>query len=282
MAELLALPLLIEIDTDLALRINRLREFDIIPRLEIVNDNVDYQPSVIYSHIKVETARRLGMIANVTENPNTDAIVEKIHECNEDDAVHGIIVQAPSVDPTRTERLFRLVNRIKDVDGLNPNALHIPATPMAVKRLTAHYGIDLFEERVAQLGYGRVFGGPMHNWAHWGGAVNYRTFDEYDDPLTIVSGLDEANVIIAAMNLPEVLTPALFEDMGPKTLVDVGAAELGGKVVGNASEELREFALANGWSITPKKGGVGPVTVRQLLENTVTNAEAIAFGTSTG
>ncbi len=281
MAELLAAPLLEQIDFDLAARIDRLRRLDIIPRLEIVNDNLEYHPSVVYSGIKVNVARKLGMLANLTEDPSTDALADKIRQFNEDETVHGIIVQAPSVDPARTEGQFRLINRVKDVDGLNPNAQHIPATPMAVRRLAAYYGIDLFEARVAQLGYGRVFGAPMHNWAHWGGAKHYRTFDEHNDPLDIVQGLDEADVIIAAMNLPEVLTPELFEGMTPKVLIDVGAAELGGRVVGNASDALREYGGANGWTFTPKKGGVGPVTVRQLLENTVANAEAQAAQFST-
>ncbi len=276
MTELLAAPLLEQIDFDLMERIDRLRKLDIIPRLEIVNDNLEYHPSVMYSHLKVKTALKLGMLANLTEDPDTNALADKIRQLNEDDSVHGVIVQAPSVDPERTERQFRLVDRVKDVDGLNPNASHIPATPMAVRRLARHYGIDLFEARVAQLGYGRVFGRPMHNWAHWSGAQHYRTFDEHDDPLNIVKGLEEADVIVAAMNLPEVLTPELFEGMSPKVLIDVGAAELGGRVVGNASDALREYGAANGWSFTPKKGGVGPVTVRQLLENTVANAEALA------
>ncbi len=275
MSELLAAPLLEQIDFDLMTRIDILRAHDITPRLEIVNDNLEYHPSVVYSGIKVSVARKLGMIANLTEDPDTDALADKIRQFNDDEAVHGIIVQAPSVDPSRTEKQFRLVDSIKDVDGLNPNASHIPATPMAVRRLAGFYGIDLFEAKVAQLGYGRVFGRPMHNWAHWGGAKHYRTYDEHDDPLDIVKGLDAADVIVAAMNLPEVLTPELFAGMGPKVVIDVGAAELGGRVVGNVSDALREYGLSNGWSFTPKKGGVGPVTVRQLLENTVANAESL-------
>ena len=94
MTELLAAPLLEQIDFDLMERIDRLRKLDIIPRLEIVNDNLEYHPSVMYSHLKVKTALKLGMLANLTEDPDTNALADKIRQLNEDDSVHGVIVQA--------------------------------------------------------------------------------------------------------------------------------------------------------------------------------------------
>ena len=136
------------------------------------------------------------------------------------------------------------------------------------------YRPDFLSERIAILGRGRLVGWPLLTHLMSIGANKLEIFDEDSDDLEIIEGINEASVIISAMGRPGLLTPDLFEDMSKsRALVDAGAAEQGGVVMGDVSDELRDQALQNGWQITPRKGGVGPLTVRTLLTNVIRAAE---------
>lgn len=264
-------------ETNLSDRVEDLRQVGTLPNLAIFNDNLSYEPSVMYSNLKIRIAEKLGMLATLTEEPNTDILAERIKEASENDKIHGIIVQMPSVDKDRTEELLRLIDPKKDVDGLGINAPHMPATPMAIVRLLEYYNVNILEEKVAILGQGRLVGRPLFEYCRRMHALDVMGYDEYNHPLDIIDGINKASVIITAMGLPKEITPDYFNSMEPKVLVDAGAAELGGVIVGDVSDELREAALEHGWGVTPERGGVGPVTVRMLLENTIKNAHNQAF-----
>lgn len=272
--ELHSKDLIQEMEANLSDRVQNLLTQGITPRLEILNDNPDYQPSYTYSHLKEKIAHRLGMLANITEDQNTSLIAERVRSYSELEDVHGIIVQLPLLNSTRTDEVLNLIDPIKDVDGLGPNAPHLPATPMAILRLLDYYDIDIYSNRVAVIGRGKLVGKPLIKYLVDNDAKDIHTFDETSEPLDIIKGINDAEIIITATGLPELLTVDLFNSLEPKTLIDAGKAELGTKVVGDVSEELRTQAIANGWNVAPPLGGVGPITIRLLLENTVINAES--------
>lgn len=272
--ELTSAALVQQMDTELAARAEQIHNLGRLPQLAILTDNTDHAPSQRYMHIKELTAGKVGIGIERLDIPHTDGLVDALgYRQEHGHYLDGIIVQLPLREPGRTEEVLSLIDPAKDVDGLGPDAPHMPATPMAIVRLLEHYDINPLTEKVALLGQGRLVGKPLLRYLTAQGAMNVTPFDDTSDPLEIVSGLEDADIIITAMGLPDGLTNDLFEDHRPRTLVDVGAAEVNGKVVGDISDELRASALARGWNVTPRLGGVGPVTVRVLLENTLDSAE---------
>lgn len=273
--ELLSAGVVAGMDADIAKRTEALRVQGVSPHLVILTDNPKHRASQTYMEMKCRRAIALGMQATRIDTPSTDTVINEIAKHNDQTGVHGIIVQLPSSQPQRTAELTSGIMPRKDVDGLGLNADHQPATGLAILKLLGHYGVDPREEKTALLGRGLLVNAFLERYLSEGGAP-VKAFDIDSDPLEIIEGINEADIIISAMGQPGLLTPDLFTASGSnsKTLVDAGTTEMKGVLHGDMSDELREYALSNGWLVTPLRGGVGPLTVRTLLEHTVTAAES--------
>lgn len=192
-----------------------------------------------------------------------------IKQLNEDDSVHGVIVQLPLEDPSQTEAIVNLVAPHKDVDGLGEAPLFDPATPMAILWLLAAYNIELQKARkVLLVGRGKLVGAPLERILQASG-VDVQVADRSTTDLQAVAL--ESDVIITATGSPAIL----YSDMvkSGAVVVDAGTASENGKTVGDVAADLYE---RDDITITPPKGGVGPLTVCALMENVIQAARRTA------
>jgi methylenetetrahydrofolate dehydrogenase (NADP+)/methenyltetrahydrofolate cyclohydrolase len=186
---------------------------------------------------------------------------------NDDPSVHGIIVQLPLSDPARTEEIVALVAPEKDVDGLAPNTPFDPATPMSILWLLAAYNVELQKGRqVLLIGRGKLVGAPLERILQ-ASDVNVSVADRTTEDLAAVTR--EADIIITATGSPAILYPDMIKQGA--VVVDAGVASEDGKTVGDVAPEVYE---RDDLTITPAKGGVGPLTVCALFENVIRAANA--------
>lgn len=240
-----------------------LRQADLInPKLAIIV-TVDNPIIEIYMRLKQKYGR--DILVDVDVHRVTISEVEAtITKLNQDDSVHGIIVQLPLQDPSQTDKLLNLVVPDKDVDALGNNSVFDPATPTAILWLLAGYGIDLKNKKVVLIGRGKLVGEPLQEMLQKSG-VNVVSCDEGDD---ITKTVEQADIIITATGSPGVLTSKMI----PKgaVVVDAGVAVEKGKSVGDLADDVYD---RDDLKITPKKGGVGPLTVCALFENVIKAAK---------
>ena len=191
-------------------------------------------------------------------SPGQAGAVVEILNTRED--VQGIIIQLPVSDIAQTDSLLELVNRKKDVDGLCRDALFDAATPTAINWLLAGYGVDIKHRKVAIVGRGRLVGAPLERmWRNSGVAVT--VFEKGDE----LQNLKAYDLIVTATGAPGLITDDMIQQGA--IIVDAGVAVEKGQLVGDVSAEVR---LRRDISITPVRGGVGPLTVAALFDNVIT------------
>ena len=229
------------------------------PKLAIIQ--VKDEP-VINTYVRLK--KRYGSDIGVeveSHHPTQEEAPKVIEELNNDPTVHGIIVQLPLSDPKQTDEIVNLVAPHKDVDALGNNAAFEPATPMAILWLLAGYNVDLKNKKVLLIGRGKLVGAPLE-----------KTLLESGIDVTVadrsVKDLKEetlaADVIITATGSPAILYSNMIKEGA--VVVDAGVASEEGKTVGDVSAELYD---REDLTITPEKGGVGPLTVCALFENVI-------------
>jgi methylenetetrahydrofolate dehydrogenase (NADP+)/methenyltetrahydrofolate cyclohydrolase len=191
-----------------------------------------------------------------------------LNKLSQDNSVHGVIVQLPLEDPVQTDELVNLIPPEKDVDGLGLNAPFDPATPMAILWLLAGYNIDLTAKKVLLIGRGKLVGAPLEKIFHNSGidvsVANSKTIDLKHEAL-------QADVIITATGRPAILRADMVKEGA--VVVDAGVASEGGKTVGDVASDVYD---RDDLTITPVKGGVGPLTVCALFENVIRAAQRVA------
>lgn len=239
------------------------------PKLAIVV-TVDNPVIEIYMRLKKRYGADILVDVEI-HKVSMDETEELINRLNNDDSVHGIIVQLPLQDSSLTDKLLNLVDPAKDVDALGKNSLFDPATPTAILWLLAGYGIDLKNKKVVLVGRGKLVGEPLQEMLQKSG-VDVVSCDEGDD---IAKTVEQADIIITATGSPGVLTSKMI----PKgaVVVDAGVAVEKGKSVGDLSDDVYD---RDDLKITPKKGGVGPLTVCSLFENVIKAAKQKSLETS--
>ena len=248
-----------------AKQVRALRQaWHINPRLAIVTD-VENPVIETYMRLKQRYGADILIDVEIHRVPAGGAL-EVIQELNNRDDVQGIILQLPISNSDQTEELLESIREDKDVDGLRKRAIFQAATPTAISWLLAGYGVDLKNKKVAIVGRGRLVGAPLEKmWLKSG--VDVTVFEKGDD----LSQLINYDIIVSATGVPGLITSQMIK---PKAVVvDAGTASENGKIVGDVSEEVRQ---RNDVIITPKKGGVGPLTVSALFDNVITACLKIA------
>lgn len=248
-----------------AKQVRALRQaWHINPRLAIVTD-VENPVIETYMRLKQRYGADILIDVEIHRVPAGGAL-EVIQELNNRDDVQGIILQLPISNPGQTEELLESIREDKDVDGLRKRAIFQAATPTAISWLLAGYGIDLKEKKVAIVGRGRLVGAPLEKmWLKSG--VDVTVFEKGDD----LSQLINYDIIVSATGVPGLIKSQMIKTK--TVVVDAGTASENGKIVGDVSEEVRQ---RNDVIITPKKGGVGPLTVSVLFDNVITACLKIA------
>ena len=227
------------------------------PRLAIVV-TVDHAVIDVYMRMKKKYGADLLVDVDIHRVEQADAIAT-IKKLNDDDSVHGIIVQLPLADPAGTEAIVNAVAPEKDVDALGKNAQFDPATPMAILWLLAGYNISLTGKRVLLIGRGKLVGAPLERILKASG-INVTVADR--STVDLRAETLQADVIITATGSPAILYAAMIKPGA--VVVDAGVAGEEGKTVGDVAPDVYE---RDDLSITPTKGGVGPLTVCALFEN---------------
>jgi methylenetetrahydrofolate dehydrogenase (NADP+)/methenyltetrahydrofolate cyclohydrolase len=196
----------------------------------------------------------------------TPALLDKL---NKDDSVHGIIIQLPVADVSKTDELVNAVSPEKDVDGLGENATFDPATPLAILWLLSGYNIELAAGRqVLLVGHGRLVGEPLDKLLQQSG-IKPAIADKYTKDLAAETL--KADVIITATGKHGVIKPEMVKEGA--VVVDAGVASEGGKLRGDLDPAMYE---RDDLTLTPHKGGVGPLTVCALFDNVIRSAERVA------
>ena len=234
------------------------------PRLAIVTD-VENPVIETYMRLKQRYGADILIDVEIHRVPAGGAL-EVIQELNNRDDVQGIILQLPISNSDQTEKLLESIREDKDVDGLRKKAIFQAATPTAISWLLAGYGVDLKNKKVAIVGRGCLVGAPLEKmWLKSG--VDVTVFEKGDD----LSQLINYDIIVSATGVPGLIKSQMIKTKA--VVVDAGTASENGKIVGDVSEEVRQ---RNDVIITPKKGGVGPLTVSALFDNVITACLKIA------
>ncbi len=236
----------------------------VFPKLAII---VTIDNPVIDLYIRLK--RRYGTellidvdVHRVTQ-PEVPALLEAL---NQDESVHGIIIQLPLADPAQTDELVNLVAPAKDVDALGKNAIYDPATPIAILWLLAGYNIELRGKHILLIGRGKLVGKPLEKLLLASG-LDVEVADRSTPDL--VATAQAADVIVTATGSPAILYPDMIKKFA--VVVDAGVASEDGKTVGDVAAEVYD---RDDLTITPVKGGVGPLTVCALFENVIRAARA--------
>lgn len=238
----------------------------IAPKLAIIQVKDD---PVINTYIRLKKQYGADILIDVDiHRPQQSEVPALIRKLNQDDSVHGVIVQLPLSDVAQTDEIVNLVSPDKDVDALGVDAIFEPATPMAILWLLAGYNVDLRGKQVLLIGRGKLVGAPLEKIL-----ISSEVAVEVADRST--GNLKElslgADIIITAAGSPAILFPDMVKQGA--VVVDAGVASEDGKTVGDVAPELYE---RDDLTITPVKGGVGPLTVCALFENVIRAARSTA------
>lgn len=238
----------------------------IAPKLAIIA-TVDNPVINVYMRLKRRYGNDIGIDVDIHRVPQAE-VKELINTLSKDADVHAIIVQLPLEDPSQTDDIVRLVPPSKDVDGLGEKPSFEPATPMAILWLLSGYNVDLVGKEVVLIGRGKLVGAPLEKMLISSGITPIIVDKHTPDPK---SKALQADIIITATGHHGVLKPDMVKQGA--VVVDAGVASEGGKTVGDVAPELYE---RDDLTITPTKGGVGPLTVCALFENVIRAAQMTA------
>lgn len=242
-----------------AKQVRALRQaWKIFPKLAIVT-NVSNPIIDVYMRLKQQYGADMLIDVEIHRVTPEETLVA-IDELNNREDVQAIIVQLPLDPQSDVDEVLQAVDPGKDVDGLHPHSAFDPATPVAINWLLAGYGIDVKSKKVALVGRGRLVGAPLERM--WRASGIDVTMLEKGDDLTKLKDFD---IIITATGEPHLVTSGMVK--AGAVVVDAGVASENGKVYGDVAPEVREREDV---TITPEKGGVGPLTVTALFDNVIT------------
>ncbi|MBH2007398.1 bifunctional 5,10-methylenetetrahydrofolate dehydrogenase/5,10-methenyltetrahydrofolate cyclohydrolase [Candidatus Saccharibacteria bacterium] len=242
----------------------------IAPNLAIVRCDEGNKVIDTYMRLKRAYGDDIGVTLEVhDETPKT--VMSSIQALNEREDVHGIIVQFPVFPTELGDALVEAVDAAKDVDGLSTHSSFDPATPTAILWLLAGYNVT--PENVAIVGRGRLVGAPLEKMLLNSG-VSVKSYD-IESAHELQARLLEAKIIVTATGQPGLITSDMVAQNA--VVVDAGTASEGGVIRGDVAADVRE---RDDLTITPEKGGVGPLTVAALFDNVILSARRRATAAS--
>ena len=267
-------------------RIHALREKGITPGLAVVLVGED-PASQVYVRSKTKTFKKLDLFTQTYRLPNDtsqDELLGLIKELNNDNSYHGILVQLPLPKDIESDKVINAIDPKKDVDGFHPENAgllaigrprFIPCTPKGIMRILEQYKINLNGKHVVVVGRSNIVGRPISilTSMKMDGANATTTICHSGTP-NIQYHTKTADVIIVALGVPSFLDHEMIKK--DAVVIDVGINRIdadnqkGYKLVGDADWQSIEKKAS---AATPVPGGVGPMTIAMLVENTVEAAE---------
>jgi methylenetetrahydrofolate dehydrogenase (NADP+)/methenyltetrahydrofolate cyclohydrolase len=236
----------------------------------------DDPASEIYIRLKHKALNEVGIEARDLRLPastSQETLLATVAELNADDAIDGILVQLPLPAGLDEAAVLRAIDPLKDVDGLHPvNAGllylgrpgHVPATPLGIMRLLAEYDVPLEGRRAVVVGRSAIVGKPVALLLLAANATVTVCHSRTED---LSSRTREADVLVVAVGSDRLVTADGVQ--AGATVVDVGMNRSDEGLFGDVDPAAAERAGL----ITPVPGGVGPMTIALLLENTIRAAK---------
>ena len=230
--------------------------------------------SKTYVRMKAKACQRVGIKTREYCLPEftTEGLIKLIEMLNDDDEINGILIQHPLPKTIDEQKCFDTIALEKDVDGLNSSSFgkmafqkgaFKAATPLGIMHILDFYGINPSGKKVCVVGRSQILGKPI--------AMMLLNKDAtvticHSETLNLKEEIKQADIVIAALGKPEYIKKSWLKE--GVILIDAGYNHVNGKSVGDA-ENPKSIASF----YTPVPGGVGPVTIATLLENTVKAAE---------
>lgn len=234
------------------------------------------QSPVVETYMRLKRQYGEDILVDVEQRfVEVEGLRSEISKANEDENVHGIIVQLPletaegKVSGQELDDILGEISPEKDVDGLGGENSFDPATAQAINWLLAGYNIDLSKKKIAIVGRGLLVGAPLFRiWRNSGFDVEIFGRDSGD----LSNILPEFDVVVTATGVPGLIKSEMLKNGA--VVVDAGTASEGGVIKGDLDEAVRE--TRKDLALTPKIGGVGPLTVAALIDNVIISARRVA------
>lgn len=268
----------LKVKESVKVRADELKKFGIEPTLAVVLVGED-KASQTYVRAKEKACNEYGIKSvahRLSENTTQNELLALINVLNLDDSIHGILVQLPLPKHIDTNVVLAAIDPQKDVDGfhaVNVGKLvsglegFVPCTPLGVMEILKEYGIDVAGLNAVVIGRSNIVGKPMANLLLNASATVTVTHSKTKNLKEICKNAD---LIVAAIGKPFFLKADMVKDGA--VVVDVGINRLDdGRLVGDV--DFDEVAPKCSY-ITPVPGGVGPMTIAMLLNNTILAAQA--------
>ncbi len=268
----------LKVKESVKVRADELKKFGVEPTLAVVLVGKD-KASQTYVRAKEKACNEYGIKSvahRLSENTTQNELLALINVLNLDDSIHGILVQLPlpkhidtnvvlaAIDPRKDVDGFHAVNVGKLVSGLDG---FVPCTPLGVMEILKEYGLDVAGLNAVVIGRSNIVGKPMANLLLNASATVTVTHSKTKNLKEICKNAD---LIVAAIGRPFFLKADMVKDGA--VVVDVGINRLDdGRLVGDV--DFEEVAPKCSY-ITPVPGGVGPMTIAMLLNNTILAAQA--------
>ena len=258
-------------------RIAQLKQQGINPKLVVVLV-LDNSASQVYVRNKHKSCGEVGIeseVITMPEQTTQQELLEVVERLNQDETVDGILVQLPLPKQIDEKTVLRSILPEKDVDGFHPvnvgllsigDECFAPATPSGIIAMFQEYGIDIAGKNCVVIGRSNIVGKPMAALLLKNNATVTICHSKTED---LASYTRRADVVIVATGRRHTLTAEMVKEGA--VVVDVGMnRNEQGKLCGDVDyEEVKEKASF----ITPVPGGVGPMTITELLENTIQAAQ---------
>lgn len=262
-----------KIRNNLKIDCEKLKENNIIPKLAVILVGND-KASKVYVKNKNKACEDVGIEFEeyiLEETISQKELIELIEKLNNDNTIHGILLQSPIPRELDINEAFRKISPEKDVDGFNPISVgkltlgqdtFVSCTPYGIMKMFEEYNIDLEGKKVTILGRSNIVGKPLIQCCLSKNATvtvcHSKTKDLKEHTLN-------SDVIIAAIGKANFLTADMVKE--GTVVIDVGINRLDdGKIVGDVDFEN---VSAKASHITPVPGGVGPMTIAMLMNNVI-------------
>jgi methylenetetrahydrofolate dehydrogenase (NADP+)/methenyltetrahydrofolate cyclohydrolase len=269
-----------EIREEIKSEVDKLRAQGIVPGLAVVLVGND-PASHTYVRNKEKGCKEVGIHSEIYTYPasiSEDELLDKIRQLNEDDQIHGILVQLPLPSHISESKVIDTISPEKDVDGFHPVNVgkmaigeqgFVPCTPYGIMKLLEREQIDLQGKRAVVIGRSNIVGKPAGLLLLQRNATVTYCHSKTKD---LSYHTKQADIIIAAVGKAKFLKAEDVKEGA--VIIDVGMnRDENGKLCGDVDfDSVREKASY----ITPVPGGVGPMTITMLLYNTVQSAKRTA------
>lgn len=254
-------------------QVEALKEKGFTPKLSVIlvgNDGA----SQSYVRSKKKAAEKIGMISEIVhleETATEEEVLNGLNRLNNDDSVSGILVQVPLPKQVSEQKILEAINPDKDVDGFHPinigklyidEQTFVPCTPLGIMEILKHADIDLEGKNAVVIGRSHIVGQPVSKLLLQKNASVTILHSRSKD---MTSYLKDADVIVSAVGKPGLVTKDVVKEGA--VIIDVGnTPDENGKLKGDVDyDAVKEIAGA----ITPVPGGVGPLTITMVLNNTL-------------